>query len=95
LKNKKRKKEMLWSEVRKWAKDKGFDIVKEKDDSINGASYYWMKTDNHSISGVSLSVSKLARDIFNVITDNKWVEHQKKFEEEKEHKKFTLNDYGS
>lgn len=84
---------MLWTEVRKWAKSRGFDTVKEKDDSINGHSYYWMKSDDHSISGVSLSVSKLARDIYNAITENKWIDHQKEFEEKKEATKFTVNDY--
>jgi hypothetical protein len=86
---------MLWTEVRKWAKDRGFDTVKEKDDSINGHSYYWMKSDNHSVSGISPSVSKLARDIYNSITDNRWVEHQTKFQEQKETKKFTVTDYVS
>lgn len=84
---------MLWTEIRKWAKDRGFDIVKEKDDTVNGHSYYWMKSDNHSISGVSLSVSKLARDIYNTITDNKWVEHQNEYKDKQELKKATLTDY--
>lgn len=84
---------MLWSEVKRWAKDRGFDTLKEKDDSINGHSYYWMKSDDHSISGVSLSVSKLARDIYNTITDNKWVEHQKKYQEKKEIPNAELSDY--
>lgn len=70
---------MLWSEIKKWAKEQGFQTVKEKDNSINGASYYWSKIDNPSASGVSISVSKLARDIFNCITDNKWVEHQQQY----------------
>lgn len=84
---------MLWTEVRKWAKDQGFDVVKEKDDSINGNSYYWMKTDNHNVSGVSFSVSKLAKDIYNTITDNKWLDHQNEFVEKQELKKATLTDY--
>lgn len=84
---------MLWTEVRKWAKEQGFDIVKEKDDSQNGASYYWAKASDRQISGISLSVSKLARDIYNTITDNKWTEHQEKYKEKQEHKKATLTDY--
>lgn len=84
---------MLWTEIRKWAKSRGFDTVKEKDDSINGHSYYWMKSDDHSISGVSLSVSKLARDIYNAITENKWIDHQNEYIEKQEHKKATLTDY--
>ena len=84
---------MLWTEVRRWAKDRGFDTIKEKDDSINGHSYYWMKSDDHSVSGISPSVSKLARDIYNTITDNKWVDHQNEFKEKQELKKATLTDY--
>lgn len=72
---------MLWSEVKKWAKERGYETLKEKDDSINGASYYWAKLDDPQASGVSLSVSKLARDIYNHITDNKWTEHQKVYQE--------------
>ena len=84
---------MLWSEVKRWAKDRGYDIVKEKDDSENGATYYWMKSDDHAISGVAPSVSKVAKEIYNNITDNKWVEHQKQFEENKTYAKATLSDY--
>jgi hypothetical protein len=84
---------MLWSEIKRWAKDKGYDIVKEKDDSINGASYYWMKRDDHSVSGVSPSVSKLATAIFNSITNNTYLEYQKKYQENQEYKQATLTDY--
>lgn len=84
---------MLWSEVKRWAKDRGYDIVKEKDESENGATYYWMKSDNHEISGVAPSVSKVAKAVYNNITDNKWVEHQKQFEENKTYAKATLSDY--
>lgn len=84
---------MLWSEVKRWAKDKGYDIVKEKDDSINGATYYWMKSDDHNISGVAPSVSKVATAIFNSMTDNKWVEYQKERQENKQYKNATLTDY--
>ena len=67
---------MLWSEIKKWAKEQGYETLKEKDDSINGASYYWAKLDDPQVSGVSLSVSKLAKAIYNHITTDKWVEHQ-------------------
>ena len=86
---------MLWSEVKRWAKDRGYDIVKEKDDSENGATYYWMKSDNHEISGVAPSVSKVAKAVYNSITNNQWVEHQEKHQESKELKKFEVTDYGS
>lgn len=81
------------TEVKKWAKEKGYSVLKEKDDSINGASYYWMKDNNPEISGVELSVSKLATAIFNNLSENKWIEHQKQFQESKEDTKFTTSDY--
>jgi hypothetical protein len=71
---------MLWSEVKKWAKEQGYEVIKEKDDSVNGASYYWANINNTEISGISLSVSKLARDIYNSITSNEWVDHQTQYQ---------------
>lgn len=68
-----------FAEIKKWAKEQGYQTVKEKDDSINGASYYWSKINDSSVSGVSLSVSKLATAIFNNLTDDKWVEHQQQY----------------
>ncbi len=73
---------MLWSEVKRWAKENGYEVVKEKDDSINGASYYWANMSDTQVSGVSLSVSKLARDIYNSITNNQWIDHQTQFQVE-------------
>lgn len=67
------------TEVKSWAKKWGYSIIKEKDDSINGASYYWCKDNDPSATGVSLSVSKVATDIFNHLTDNKWLDHQKEY----------------
>ena len=68
-----------FAEIKKWAKEQGYQTVKEKDESINGASYYWSKINDPSVSGVSLSVSKLATAIFNNLTDDKWVEHQEQY----------------
>lgn len=82
---------MLWTEIKKWAKDKGYETLKEKDGDIT--SYYWAKLDVPEASGVSKSVSKLAFDIYNHMTDNKWTEYQKEYKEQLEVKKFTLNDY--
>lgn len=67
------------TEIKTWAKRWGYSIIKEKDDSINGASYYWCKNDDPNITGVALSVSKVAKSIYNNMTDNKWVEHQQQF----------------
>lgn len=66
------------TEIKSWAKTWGYSILKEKDDTVNGASYYWSKNNDPNVTGVELSVSKVARAIFNHLTENKWVEHQQK-----------------
>ena len=59
---------MLWKEIKTWAKSKGYETIKDKDDG----QYYWAKLDssNPSDSGVTRSVSKLATAIFNHLTNN-------------------------
>lgn len=82
---------MLWTEVRKWAKEHGYNTIKDKEDG----KYYWAKTESKdpNDSGVATSVSKLARAIFNHITNNKWLDHQNQFI--KETTEFSVSDYGS
>lgn len=84
---------MTITEIKKWAKQHGYEVIKEKDNTINGHSYYWSHIDNPQATGVSLSVSKLARDIFNSITDNCWVDHQENYQKNKEIAKFNISDY--
>lgn len=81
------------TEIKSWAKAWGYTVIKEKDDSENGASYYWAKNDDPMITGVAPSVSKLATAIYNNISENKWVEHQKQYLENKEDAKFSTSDY--
>jgi hypothetical protein len=81
------------TEIKTWAKRWGYSIIKEKDDSDNGASYYWCKEDDPNVTGVALSVSKVATAIYNHMSDNKFVEHQKTFAENKEAVKFSTSDY--
>jgi hypothetical protein len=81
------------TEIKTWAKRWGYSIIKEKDDSINGASYYWCKEDDPNVTGVALSVSKVATAIYNHMSDNKFVEHQKQYIENKENAKFSTSDY--
>lgn len=81
------------TEIKTWARRWGYSIIKEKDDSINGASYYWCKEDDPNVTGVALSVSKVATAIYNHMSDNKFVEHQKTFLENKETIKFSTSDY--
>lgn len=82
---------MLWKEIKSWAKSKGYDTIKDKEDN----KYYWAKLDcnDPNASGVSESVSKLATAIFNHITDNKWLEHQTKHKENIEYKRAETSDY--
>ncbi len=70
---------MTWTEIRSWAKTLGYETIKDKTDN----QYYWAKSSDTTIdgSGVSPSVSKLARAIFNHHTNNKWVEHQEQYKE--------------
>ena len=72
---------MLWSEIKKWAKQQGYETIKEKGDEDKGEKvrYYWSKIDNPSASGIASSVGKLARAIYNDITNNAWVEHQESY----------------
>jgi len=83
------------TEIKSWAKTWGYTIVKEKDNSINGASYYWSKNDDPNVSGVALSVSKVATAIYNHMTDNKWVEYQTEFKKNQEEVRISLTDYGT
>lgn len=80
---------MLWKEVKSWAKSRGYETLKDKEYS----QYYWAKLDDPDASGVAKSVSKLALAIYNHMTDNKWLDHQKQFLDKKEEAKFTVNDY--
>jgi hypothetical protein len=80
---------MLWTEVRSWAKKFGYETIKDKEDN----QYYWAKLDSDDPSGVAKSVSKLARAIYNHLTEHKWVEHQEEYKEKLETKKATISDY--
>lgn len=69
---------MLWSEIKKWAKEKGYETIKDKEDG----QYYWAKIDepsNLEASGVAPSVSKLAKAIYNHLSENKWIEYQTEY----------------
>ena len=69
---------MMISEIKKWAKTQGYEVIKDKEDGL----YYWAKLDaGPDASGVAKSVSKVATAIFNHMTDDKWVDHQVKFKE--------------
>lgn len=84
---------MLWKEIKTWAKDRGYSVIKDKDDG----KYYWAKLDsgNPNDCGVASSVSKVATAIFNHLTNGKWIDHQVQYQENKEAKRISLTDYGT
>jgi len=68
---------MLWKEVKRWAKDHGYESSKKED------SYSWHKLSDNTIYGEAASVSKLAKAIYNNMTNDKWIEHQNNYEANK------------
>lgn len=82
---------MLWKEIKSWAKSKGYETIKDKEDD----QYYWAKldSDDPNASGVASSVSKLATSIFNHISNNEWIDHQLKYKENLALKKVEISDY--
>lgn len=82
---------MLWKEIKTWAKSKGYETIKDKDDN----KYYWAKlaSSDTNASGVATSVSKLATAIFNHLTNNEWIDHQTKYKDNLELKKANISDY--
>lgn len=83
---------MLFKEIKTWGNKLGYKVVKENKDPVE---YSWTKldSDDPNASGVVGSVSKLATAIFNHMTDNKWIEHQKQYKENLELKKIEISDY--
>lgn len=87
---------MLWTEIRSWAKKHNYETFREKvKDSSNRYDYYWSKQDDPSVTGLSTSVSKLATDIYNHITNNKFVDYQIEYQLNKEDASFSFKDYGT
>lgn len=73
---------MNWSNIKKWAKDQGYSSFRERTTDPNNQNeydYYWEKIDDPNASGLAISVSKLATQIYNHITDDAHVEHQEKY----------------
>lgn len=74
---------MNWTNIKKWAKDKGYKVDREKSDNVdNPYNYDWILIEDSSRGGTTNSLSKLAMAIYNDITDNKHVEHQERYKQE-------------
>ena len=84
---------MLFKEIKTWAKKCGYSVSKDKDSN----EYTWAKLDSDDPNdrGISKSVSKVAKAIFNHITNNKWVDHQEEYKNNLEPKKIEITDYGT
>lgn len=75
---------MQWTMIRAWAKSYGYTSFREKtdrEDNPNDYDYYWGKEDDPSVTGISNSVSKLATDIYNHMTDYEFVDYQNEYRE--------------
>lgn len=77
---------MTWTLIRSWAKDKGFKVTKSKpsdNDELEEneiAVYSYQKNDDPTVCGSETSLSKLAKAIYNHISDNKFVEYQQNYQ---------------
>jgi hypothetical protein len=83
---------MKWSLVKSWAKENGYTSFREKTDRIdnpNNYDYYWGRDDDPSATGLAISVSKVATDIYNHMTNNKFIEHQQQYQKEIDHNELT------
>lgn len=73
---------MQWSLIKSWAKQQGYTSFREKTtNQDNQYDYYWGKEDDPSVSGLATSVSKLATQIYNHITDGQHANYQKEYKE--------------
>jgi hypothetical protein len=85
---------MLWKEVKTWAKKYGYSTFREKvEGTDNRYDYYWSKEDDPQVTGLSSSVSKLSKDIYNHMTNNKYLDYQAAYELNKEDPTFSVSDY--
>lgn len=73
---------MQWSLIKTWAKQQGYTTFREKTtDQKNQYDYYWGKEDDPTVSGLATSVSKLATQIYNHITNDQYFNYQQKYKE--------------
>jgi hypothetical protein len=74
---------MNWTNIKKWAKDKGYKVDREKSgDEANPYNYEWKLLDDPARHGTTNSLSKMAMAIYNDITDNKHLAHQERYRQE-------------
>lgn len=89
---------MLWSHIKSWAKDNGYTSFREKTTDPNNPNeydYYWGKTDDPAVTGMTTSVSKLATTIYNHITNDAHVAYQKEYKEKQSQADIDHNELSS
>lgn len=83
---------MKWSLIKSWAKDKGYKVYREKSDiESNPYNYVWKQELRGEVGipskglgeGATNSLSKLATEIYNHMTDDRFVEHQERYRQQK------------
>lgn len=71
---------MVWNEIKKWAKEKGYKADRKKIEGTEKSyDYTWTKIDDSSISGTATSVSKIAFAIYNHMSNNEHLEYQEEY----------------
>lgn len=71
---------MTFKAIKSWAKKYGYDILKDK----NTENYLWTKIDDPSVTGIAVGISETSKQIYNHMTDYKWVEYQEEYNKEKQ-----------
>jgi hypothetical protein len=81
------------TEIKKWAKEKGYNITKKviakasenpEEEDENVAEYHWFKIDDPSVCGISPSVSKVTKAVYNNMTNNIHLEYQQNYKKVEE-----------
>lgn len=71
---------MNFTLLKQWARDKGYDVLKEK----GTERCIWTVKNDPSVTGMADTLRDTATQIYNHITDNKWVEYQEEYKRTKE-----------
>lgn len=71
---------MLWSNIKSWAKNNGYSCLREKTQGDkNEYNYFWSKDNDPNGTGLAVSVSALATQIYNHMTNDQFIEHQNNY----------------
>jgi len=73
---------MNWTNIKSWATSHGYKVDREiVTESPKSYNYYWERLDPPA-SGIANRTFNLAKDIYNNITQDKFIEHQLNFTRE-------------